>query len=505
MLQQNIQINQTAYRDKVYACFLGKNIGGTMGAPFEGLVEDLHVTGFTSKPGEPLPNDDLDLQLVWLRAVEEIGAASLTANELAWYWMRYIYPDWNEYGTAKNNLKMGFLPPMSGELNNTAWRNSNGAWIRSEIWACLSPGSPELAVKYAMMDASVDHGVGEGTIAEIFTVALESIAFTETDVRRVIERALACIPAESRVACQIRLVLEEYDKGTPWRALREQIVAANADWGWFQAPGNLAFMVMGLLYGGGEMKESLLIAINCGDDTDCTAATVGAVLGILHGTAGIPSELSAYIGDAIVTMSIDRSSDWGHLVPQTCTELCDRIVRQMPAFFLAHRICVEAVEGDASAPVFPRDIPCQPPIPPNAPLTAQKPVMDFLALPPYSFIVKNRALGATVHYTDEPYLTPGKPLTITVDFENSEYDAQWLKLTVHTPVGVTATYQKSLCILHPSSCKSGENGLGYTAGRASWSLTFSTDLPIEAHNRIPVTVEIQGYPMPLILPLVVLG
>ncbi len=505
MIQQRISINQAAYRDKVYACFLGKNIGGTMGAPFEGQVENLQVTGFTSKPGEPLPNDDLDLQLVWLRAVEEVGAASLTANDLAWYWTRYIYPDWNEYGTAKNNLKMGFLPPMSGEFNNTAWHHSNGAWIRSEIWACLAPGCPELAVKYAIMDASIDHGVSEGTVAEIFTAALESIAFTEPSLRQAIDRALSCIPSDSRVARQLRLVEEEFDKGTPWRDLREQIVALNADWGWFQAPGNLAFAVMGLLYGGGDLKESLLIAINCGDDTDCTAATVGAVLGILNGTAGIPSELSEYIGDAIVTMSIDRSSDWGHLVPETCTELCDRIVRQMPAFFLAHRICVESVEGNKSTPLFPRDLPHPPPLPPDAPITAQKLASEHLALPPYSFTVKNRALAATVHYANEPYLAPGKPLTVTVDFENPEYDAQWLKLTVHTPLGVTATYQKSLCILHPSSCKSGVSGLGYTAGRAAWSLTLSTDTPVEAHNRIPVTVEILGYPMPLTLPIVVLG
>ncbi len=506
MVEQAVKINTSTLYDKIYACFLGKNIGGTMGAPFEGRVDDdLNVTGFTSAPGEPLPNDDLDLQLAWLRAVEEVGAAALTANDLTWYWMRLIYPDWNEYGIAKNNLKMGFLPPMSGELNNGAWRNSNGAWIRSEIWACLAPGCPELAVKYAIMDASIDHGVGEGTVAEIFTAALESMAFVESDIRCVLNFALSCIPEDSRVAKSVRLVLDGYDSGTPWRELRRQVMQANADWGNFQAPSNLAFVAIGLLYGHGDMKESLLIAINCGDDTDCTAATVGAVHGILHGMAGIPQELSEYIGDKIVTMSIDRSFDFGKRIPETCTELCNRIMRQIPGVFLAHRIVPNTLAGAVGEPLFDGDLPHPPPTPPDYPVTAPMLARDFLALPPYSFQVGNHALSATVHYGGEPYLTLNSPLTVTVDFQNFEYDPQWLKITVHTPAGVNAAYQKSLCVLHPSTCSSRERGLGHTTGKASFALTLSTDVPVEAHTYIPVTVEILGYPTPLTIPIVVLG
>ena len=58
-------LNFDTYKDQVRACWIGKNIGGTMGGPFECRKEILDVTGFTSAPGEPLPNDDLDLQLLW--------------------------------------------------------------------------------------------------------------------------------------------------------------------------------------------------------------------------------------------------------------------------------------------------------------------------------------------------------------------------------------------------------------------------------------------------------
>ena len=156
------QLNKNEYLDKLHACWLGKNIGGTMGAPYEGTRHALDIQGFITKSGEPMPNDDLDLQLVWLCAMEDIGADRLNANVLSEYWLDWIPPHWNEYGICKTNLRLGLLPPMSGEVDNEKWKTSNGAWIRSEIWASLAPGAPDVAVKYAVMDAMVDHGVSEG-------------------------------------------------------------------------------------------------------------------------------------------------------------------------------------------------------------------------------------------------------------------------------------------------------------------------------------------------------
>lgn len=211
----DIQLNRQVILDKIHGCWLGKNMGGTIGGPYEGKRELLDIRGFTNQKGEPLPNDDLDLQLVWLLALETVGAKTLTANELADYWLSYIAPHWNEYGVAKANLRMGFLPPLSGALYNEKWKTSNGAWIRSELWACLAPGFPNIAVKYAIMDASIDHGLSEDTHAEVFTAVLESLAFFESDIRKLIETALTYIPADSMITSAVRLVLACYDQNIP--------------------------------------------------------------------------------------------------------------------------------------------------------------------------------------------------------------------------------------------------------------------------------------------------
>lgn len=45
----------------------------------------------------------------------------------------------------------------------------------------------------------------------------------------------------------------------------------DADIGTWMAPANVGYVILGLLYGEGDFKKSLLTAVNSGDDTDCTA------------------------------------------------------------------------------------------------------------------------------------------------------------------------------------------------------------------------------------------
>ena len=326
-----IKLNFAKYKDKVKACWLGKNIGGTMGTPYEGTREYLDIKGFVTKKGEVLPNDDLDLQLVWLLALERAGAVNINASLLGEYWISYITPHWNEYGIGKANLKRGLGAPLCGDYMNN-WCDSNGAWIRTEIWACAVPANPYAAVKYAMEDAKVDHGAGEGTFAAAFVAGMQSAAFVLDDIRKCIAVGLSFIPEESRVAKSVKFVMDAYDKGMTPREARDAVQQMNADIGdgWFEAPSNVAYVILGLLYGEGDFKKSMIAAINCGDDTDCTGATLGATLGILNGMAGIPEDWVEYLGDDIVTVSIARGCA-GAYVPKTCTELTERTVRMAPA------------------------------------------------------------------------------------------------------------------------------------------------------------------------------
>lgn len=186
--------------------------------------------------------------------------------------MNFIIGPWNEYSICKSNIARGFHPPLSGACNNDAWKWSNGAWIRSEIWACIFPGDPDLAALYASYDACADHS-GEGIYAEMFTAALESAAFIEKDIQKLIAIALSKIPADSRLARAVKIACSGYKDGKTLLETRNAIVKDSEDLGFFQAPANVAYTVAGLLYGEGDFGRTVCYAVNCGDDTDCTGAT----------------------------------------------------------------------------------------------------------------------------------------------------------------------------------------------------------------------------------------
>ena len=322
-----ITLNRAELRDKIYGCWLGKNIGGTLGGPYETRRDILDIQGYLTAPGEPLANDDLDLQLVWLKAVQERGPLGVTAAVLGEYWLNYVSAPWSEYGTSKANQRAGLAPPLSGMYNNP-WKDSNGAWIRSEIWACLAPGCPDVAIRLAYEDAAVDHGGAEGMYAELFTAAVESAAFVVSDRDALIRIGLSKIPATCRVARAIRVAMEAHAQGRTWQEAREAVVADSVpDLGWLMAPANVAFFVIGWLYGQGDFGLSVRIAANCGDDTDCTAATMGALLGIIRGRQGIPPEWTEPLGDRIITVSIDCGSYLDY--PRTLADLTERVMEQV--------------------------------------------------------------------------------------------------------------------------------------------------------------------------------
>lgn len=404
-----MNLNRESYRDKVYACWVGKNIGGTMGTPYEGKREMNDIKGFATEANVVLPNDDLDLQLVWLQAVEKTGIAGLNAERLGEFWLSYITPYWNEYGIGKTNMTQGIQPPISGESFNN-WKHSNGAWIRTEIWATLAPGAPDIAMKYAYEDACVDHGTGEGTVAAMFVAAIESAAFVVNDLNRLLDIGLSKIPETSRLAQSIRTVRKCYADGMDYREAREVIRAQNADIGdgWFEAPSNVTYAVLGLLWGKCDFKKSMIYAINCGDDTDCTAATVGSILGIMDGTKAIPEDWRTHIGDAIVTTSIAHCRIRSPQPPKTCTELTDRVLAQVDGVLLVNKTGVTVTDAPDE---IPDDIG-------DSILADDKDAKALCSRKPYTFESTFAYAKALVTLEGEPRIAPEGRFKIHVRFEN---------------------------------------------------------------------------------------
>jgi ADP-ribosylglycohydrolase len=480
-----IKLNSEKLRDKIYACWIGKNIGGTMGTPYEGKKELLDIEGFSTPEGTVLPNDDLDLQLIWLKALEERGPDNINPNVLGEYWLNYITPHWNEYGIGKCNMKAGLLPPLSGEYNNY-WKNSNGAWIRSEIWACTSPASPDTAIRYALADACVDHGISEGTYAELFTAAIESAAFVVQDALELIDIGLNKIPEDCRVAKSIRIVVDAYKKGIHWKETREMVLKDSLkDIGWFMAPANVAYTMLGLLYGEGDFKKSMILAINCGDDTDCTGATLGALFGIMYGTGIIPEEWKAHIGDKIITVAIDRGSCWG--LPDTCSGLTDRVMAIAPSVLRAGRAKVLIHDGqdffsDDDIKRFKNG----------------NTAMELYSTPPFSNSFDFIFAKAVVDYGKEPVIEPGDSFSLKISFTNRFPDPKQLGLRWILPEGWSVSGGRRQIYLEHDTLRMPQKP-------SETVVTFTASEDVKPINRIILEVTAPGRPSVGLIPIILLG
>lgn len=422
---ERVNINRDELRNKIYGCWMGKSIGGTLGTPVEGQ-QTIHDFTFYSQPtgGDPLPNDDLDLQLIWLKAVQQNGPLAVNNRLLGEYWLNYIPPYWNEYGICKGNMRAGLLPPLSGEYHNH-WKHSNGAWIRSEVWACLAPGCPDIAIDYAYHDASVDHGGGEGTYAAMFTAAVQSAAFVVSDRDELIKIGLSKIPKDCRVARSINIVLDAHDKGKTWLEAREAVVEDSKDLGWFQAPANVAFFIIGWMYGDGDFGKSICVATNCGDDTDCTAATLGATLGIISGKDAIPEKWIEPIGDKIITIAVDRGSIG---LPTTLSQLTDEVMGQVSLVLGAHHASVSISDGktDLSGVV-------------GLDLANQAVAQSIWARSPFALTYDFIHTSVTVDFGREPDIKPGEPFPITVTLTNKLPDCRHAEIIWRLPEGWMVT------------------------------------------------------------------
>ena len=358
-----MKINLQEYRDKVQGCWMGKSIGSTLGQPFEWKRKINDVTFYTQEvSGAPSPRVDMDIQLLWLRALEDHGV-HIGTPVLSEYFLSYLTTHVGEYGPAKASLKIGLIPPLNSM--DSDYRHSTGAFIRSEIWACIAPACPEIAARNAYQDGVIDHGNGEGLYAAMLMAVVQSAAFIESDIYRLLDTGLSFIPEDCGVAKAVQCVIDSYNNGLTWLETRDQVLQehrghfatwegagiSQRDWDYdlaygvkgYDAPSNIGMIIIGWLYGEGDFAQSLCITVNCGEDTDSNAATLGALLGILGGLSQIPQDWVEPISTEIRTKIYDINR-----IPTSVNELTSRVERLAKIIMLTYRPDVGLTSGETS-------------------------------------------------------------------------------------------------------------------------------------------------------------
>ena len=265
------ELGRSELFDKIKGGWAGQVIGCTFGGPtefrFPGAMipdyqaipwdESLVAARFERSPGL---YDDVYMDLTFLEVMAREGIDA-PASSHAQAFARAPYPLWHANQAARYNVLNGLLPPDSGHWTNSPHADDIDFQIEADFAGLMSPG---LVNAGAEICDRVGHimNYGDGWYGGVYVAAMYSLAFVSADPGYVVEEALKVLPPESNFA----------------RCIRDVVACHRADpsdWkkAWFEVertwaqdvgcpdfvfdPGNIdarvngAYIVIGLLYGGG--------------------------------------------------------------------------------------------------------------------------------------------------------------------------------------------------------------------------------------------------------------
>lgn len=276
-------LDQWILLERLQAAWQGRAAGRHLGLPAKGW-------GHRQIP--------LDYTLLGLHVLETYGLEFGTP-QVAEQWLEHlpIYQVHTAERAAYRNLVLGLEPPATA-----AWRNPYREWvgaqIRGDVWGYVSPGNPAGAAALAFRDARLSH-TRNGVYAALWVAALLAASFVTADARRVIQAGLGQVPTRSRLAEALREVLAIHAQGLDWATARDRVRERCGRYHWMHAVCNAAVVAAALLWGEGSFELTIDLAVQSGWDTDCNGATVGSVLGVMHGVAVLPPRLVDRLGDRI--------------------------------------------------------------------------------------------------------------------------------------------------------------------------------------------------------------
>ena len=327
------------YAERVYAGVLGKAIGVYLGRPFEGWPYEMIQQRLGDieyyvhdQVGVPLlvTDDDIAGTFIFPRAFVDNGYdTELNSAQIGNSWLNYLIEHrtvfwWGGLGnstehTAYLRLKSGVTAPESGSaaLNSQIVAEQIGAQIFIDGWAMLFPGDADRAAQIAERAARVSHD-GEAVYGAVVLAVMEAMAFVESDTQRLIDTALAYIPADSTIRRLIDDVRTWHGAESDWRANRERLAA---HYGYDKFVGNChmvpnhGLIMLSLLHGEDDFSTTMKIVNTSGWDTDCNSGNVGCLMGIKNGLAGIDASVPqgrdwrTPVADKLYISSADPS--WG--------------------------------------------------------------------------------------------------------------------------------------------------------------------------------------------------
>jgi len=284
-------------------------------------------------------DDDSDIEYIYLALLKSSASPMLTASQIRNGWLAHIHDDsdtphrtedgqpenflWVSNQRAFDLMKQGLEPPLTGRLPHNEHYDMIDAQLTTELFGVLAPGRPDVALRLADLPIRTVADAEAADIARFYVHLHARAAALPDAVARnprllhaallaSVQEARAGLPGNQYPARMLDFVLARYRSGATWEETRDAVyrryqveqqdgylVSGRNLYcnGCFAAGINFAASLISLLYGEGDMKATLQIAVLAGWDSDNPAATWGGLFGLLLGKSEVERQFGQLLSE----------------------------------------------------------------------------------------------------------------------------------------------------------------------------------------------------------------
>lgn len=337
VLAEQIQyrrISVPEYRNKMKGGWIGQIVGVSWGAPTEFKWRDEIIPADKMPVWKPeminhaFGQDDLYVEMTFLRTMEQYGL-DCSIRQAGIDFANSRYPLWCANNAGRTNLRAGIAPPDSGHPKFNRCPNDIDYQIEADFSGLIAPGMPNTVIKLGDKFGRLMN-YSDGIYGGIFVGGMYAEAFFTDDLFQIIDAGLACIPAESQYAEMVRDMVAWYkenpdDWESCWKKCqkkyRETPEYQKCSNGGIDVKINGAYILLGLLYGKGNVDQTSIISTRGGMDSDCNPSNSAGVLCTTIGFQSLPERFNT---------GLDESQKFSHTAYNfpALLDVCEKLARQ---------------------------------------------------------------------------------------------------------------------------------------------------------------------------------
>jgi len=333
------RLSVSEYRDKMMAGWIGQMVGVGWGAPTEfrylsKIIPEDKVPVWQPAMVNQFSQDDIYVEMTFLRSLEEYGF-DVSIRQAGIDFARSGYMLWHANKAGRDNLRKGLAPPDCSHPQFSQHSDDIDYQIEADYSGLIAPGLPNTVIALGEKFGRLVN-YGDGLYAGQFVGAMYSEAFFEDDPLKIIEVGLRCIPPESQYAEMVRDVIQWHqqdpqDWQKTWQLINQKY-HENPDYRRFSCTGpegslnidakiNGAYILMGMLYGNGDMGQTTIISMRCGQDSDCNPSNAAGILFTAAGYKNLPQRFTSELIQ-------DKKFGFTEYDFPTLIDVCEKLARQ---------------------------------------------------------------------------------------------------------------------------------------------------------------------------------